>query len=43
MSCCPIWASRALLIEPEYILSEVVVRCFFLIDRGAECARQIGF
>jgi hypothetical protein len=27
MSCCPIQASRALLIGSEYVLSEVVVRC----------------
>jgi hypothetical protein len=34
MMCCPVQASRALLIELEYILSEVVM-CFLSI---AQCA-----
>jgi hypothetical protein len=34
MSCCPIQVSRALLIGPGYILSEVVVRCLSI----AQCA-----
>jgi hypothetical protein len=31
MSYCPVWASRALLIRPEYILSEVAVWCLLII------------
>jgi hypothetical protein len=34
MSCCPIRASRALLIEFEYVLFEVVVYCLSI----AQCA-----
>jgi hypothetical protein len=34
MSCCLIQASRALLIGPEYILSEVVVRCLSIAQRA---------
>jgi hypothetical protein len=39
MSCCPIQASCALLIGPEYILSEVVVR-FLSIPQRAPVLEQ---
>jgi hypothetical protein len=34
MSYCPIRASRALLIEPEYVLSKVVVCCLSIAQRA---------
>jgi hypothetical protein len=34
MPCCPLWVSRALLIGPGYVASEVVVHCLSI----AQCA-----
>jgi hypothetical protein len=34
MSCCPVRASRALVIGPEYILSNGVVRCSSITPRA---------
>jgi hypothetical protein len=34
MSCCHIWASCALLIGLEYVLSEVVVSCLSIAQHA---------
>jgi hypothetical protein len=34
MSCCPIQASRAMLIGSGYVLSEVVVRCLSIAQHA---------
>jgi hypothetical protein len=43
MSCCPIRASRAVLIGPEYILSEVVVHCLLITPRAPILEREPRF
>jgi hypothetical protein len=43
MSYCPVWASRALLIRPEYILSEVAVWCLLITQRTPVLEREPRF
>jgi hypothetical protein len=43
MSCCPIRASRALLIGPEYVLSEVVVCYLSIAQRTPVLEREPQF
>jgi hypothetical protein len=43
MSCCPIRASRALLIGTEHVLSEVVVRCLSIAQRAPVLEREPRF
>jgi hypothetical protein len=43
MSCCPIQACRALLIGPEYILFEAVVRCLSIAQHAPVLEREPQF
>jgi hypothetical protein len=40
MSCCPVGASRALLIGPKFVLSDVVVRCLSIAQHAPVLERE---
>jgi hypothetical protein len=43
MSCCPVWASRAMLIGPAYVLSEVVMCCLSIAQRALVLEQEPRF
>jgi hypothetical protein len=43
MSCCPVWASRAMLIGSAYVLSEMVMCCLSIAQRALVLEQEPRF